>query len=94
MPPCLDTDGHFITANTALKLQALRLQKLCPPDEIIDQKLKILLRTNERLTRKMDAAKFLDEVKQGLWNDPDVPSFRILKDKYDNEAWHFRGEEK
>lgn len=52
----------------------------------------IAKRNNERLARKMDAAKFLDEAKRGLWNDPKEPSFQILKRVYDNQAFHFRDE--
>ncbi len=58
------------------------------------RRIDIAARNNERLLRKMDAAKFLDEVRLGLWNDPEVPSFKILKDKYENQAWHFRDEKK
>ncbi len=56
--------------------------------------LEITRSGNERLARKMDAAKFLDEAKRGLWDDPYVPSFQILKRTYDNQAFHFKDEEK
>ncbi len=56
--------------------------------------LEIVQAGNERLARKMDAAKFLDEAKRGLWDDPKVPSFQILKRSYDNQAFHFRDEKK
>ena len=52
----------------------------------------IARRNNKRIWKKLDAAKFLDEAKRGLWNDPKVPSFRILKRVYDNQAFHFRDE--
>ncbi len=55
-------------------------------------RLRIIGQQNERLARKMDAAKFLDEAKRGLWNDPKVPSFQILKRSYDNQAFHFKDE--
>ncbi len=52
----------------------------------------IARRNNQRIWKKMDAAKFLDEAKRGLWNDPTVPSFQILKRSYDSQAFHFRDE--
>ena len=55
-PPILDVSGHFITANRALKMH--EREKV--------QRLGIIKRNNERLARKMDAAKFLDEAKRGL----------------------------
>ncbi len=58
------------------------------------RRIAIAARENERLARKMDAAKYLDEVKRGLWNDPEVPSFQILKRSYDSQAFHFKDEEK
>ncbi len=55
----------------------------------------IAARVNERLARKMDAAKFLDEAKLGLWdNRVAPPSFKLLKRSYDNQAFHFKDEEK
>jgi len=57
--------------------------------------LEISTETNERLARKMDAAKFLDEAKLGLWdNRVAPPSFKLLKRSYDNQAFHFKDEEK
>ncbi len=54
-------------------------------------------RTNERLARKMDAAKLLDELERGLWyfDEPGCePSFRIRKRLWKNQEFHFRDEEK
>ena len=62
--------------------------------EEMKKRLEIIQRQNERLGRKIDAAKFLDEAKRGLWNDPKVPSFQILKRSYDSQAFHFKDEEK
>ena len=53
----------------------------------------IARRNNERIWKNLDAAKFLDEAKRGLWNDPKVPSFQVLKRVYESQAFHFRDEE-
>ncbi len=86
MAPILDVSGHFITANQ------FRLKTTIQKKHFRASALRIAKRNNERLARKMDAAKFLDEAKRGLWNDPKVPSFQILKRSYDNQAFHFRDE--
>ncbi len=88
MAPILDVSGHFITANQ------FRIKELEEKARFKGAALKIAIRNNERLARKMDAAKFLDEAKRGLWNDPKVPSFQILKRSYDNQAFHFKDKEK
>lgn len=57
----------------------------------------IAKRTNDRLARKMDAAKFLDEAERGLWDDPsaeDTMSFKERKRIWDNQAFHFKDEQK
>ncbi len=86
MEPILDVSGHFITANQ------FRLKDTVAKVKFKNTARKIVQRNNERLARKMDAAKFLDEAKRGLWNDPKVPSFQILKRSYDNQAFHFKDE--
>jgi len=59
------------------------------------RRISIAAEQNERIFRQKDAAKFLDEAKRGLWDDdPGVPSFAVLKRTYDNQAFHFRDEEK
>ncbi len=86
MKPILDVSGHFITANQ------FRLKTRIQKKRFRTSAQKIAARNNERLARKMDAAQFLDEAKRGLWDDPVVPSFQILKQSYDNQAFHFRDE--
>ncbi len=56
--------------------------------------LEIAQEGNERLARKMDAARILDEINrydQAIlgYYAPKVPSFQILKRSYDNQAFHF-----
>lgn len=86
LKPIIDISGHFITANQ------FRLKTTIQKKAFRTTAMKIAARNNERLARKMDAAQFLDEAKRGLWNDPKVPSFKILKRSYDNQAFHFRDE--
>ncbi len=78
MPPILNVTGGFITARIAMQ-------------------------QNERLARKMDAAKFLDEANEGLWDltwcmdeesKAKEPSFKIRKRQWDNQAFHFKDEQK
>jgi len=88
MPPILDISGHFISANQ------FRLKEREEKKRFKTSAMEIAARNNERLARKMDAAKFLDEAKRGLWNDPKVPNFQILKRSYDNQAFHFKDEKK
>ena len=63
-------------------------------------RLKIIKAQNERLARKMDAARILDEFARDdeairdYYYAPKVPSFQILKRSYDNQAFHFKDEEK
>ncbi len=61
----------------------------------------IAQRTNERLARKMDAAKILDELEAELWilDEPEclLPPTESegarRRRLYRNQAFHFRGEE-
>lgn len=80
MEPVLDVTGKFISAS------------------VLQQKLKVrhareqndhLLRRIEMEERRVDAAKFLIEAKMGLWNEKELPSFRIMKRKWDNQSFHY-----
>jgi len=60
-------------------------------------RLKIVKGQNERLARKMDAAKILDELNRGLYrlDEEDATEwqpgpFAILKAKWDNQSIHFK----
>ncbi len=58
---------------------------------------RIAAEQNERLARKMDAAKIIDEINSDAEAIRDyyyapkvVPSFRIRKQSWDNQCFHFR----
>lgn len=76
-PPCLDTDGAFLSAPS----------------------FKIARRVNERLARKMDAAKILDELERGLWDMDEArcsEDYKIYKERkrlYENQEFHFAEDE-
>ncbi len=62
---------------------------------------RIAAEQNERLARKMDAAKIIDEIESDAECIRDyyyapkvVPSFRIRKQSWDNQCFHFRDEKK
>lgn len=64
-------------------------------------RLLILQQQNERLARKMDAAHIIDELERGLFDlDEDridvanILPYASMRRKYDNQAFHFRDEEK
>jgi len=57
------------------------------------RRITIAAQQSERILRKLDAAKFLDEAKLGLWDNAVAPpSFKLLKRSYDNQAFHFKDE--
>ena len=82
MAPVLDVNGKLIKGSS------------------LDKRLTIIARENERMARKMDAAHILDEINRDdeairdYYYAPKVPSFEILKRSYDNQAFHFKDEEK
>lgn len=80
MEPILDVRGRFISAsvlNERIKVRQARQQN--------DH----LLRRIEMEQRRVDAAKFLVEAKMGVWDEKELPSFKILKRRWDNQAFHY-----
>lgn len=84
IPPVLNATGGFLLTPEALLTR-----------------IQIIQGQNERLARKMDAAHIIDELERGLYGldeedatEWEAGPFSILKAKWDNQAFHFRDEEK